>query len=65
MSQPLPDDLVELLKTRAEIETGNRAIPITQHIDYMAALEIERLRDNVSRLLDFIAEIGRHQNPLG
>jgi hypothetical protein len=56
-------DLVGLLRQRAEIETADGSIPIGQHLDYMAASEIERLRDNVSRLIEFIGQIKQSKAP--
>jgi hypothetical protein len=52
-------DLVMLLRQRAEIETADKSIPISQHLDFMAAQEIERLRENVGRLLELIGKIER------
>jgi len=56
-----PEDLVGLLRAKAEIETADNGIPVSQHIDHMAAAEIERLRENVTRLLTLIGQIERTQ----
>lgn len=54
-----PADLVPLLREKAAIETADNGICITQHLDHMAAEEIERLRENVSRLLTLISQMER------
>jgi hypothetical protein len=53
----MPVDLVRLLREKAEIETSDNSICITQHLDHMAAEEIERLRENVARLLSLLGRI--------
>jgi hypothetical protein len=54
-----PADLVPLLREKAAIETADNGICITQHLDHMAAAEIERLRENISRLLTLISDMER------
>lgn len=51
------EDLVFLLRVRAKIETAGDDIPVTHHLDWLAADEIERLRSSVNGLLDTIRKM--------
>jgi len=51
------EDLVFLLRMRAKIETAGEEIPVTHHLDWLAADEIERLRGSVNGLLDTIRKM--------
>ena len=53
------EDLVFLLRMRAKIETAGEEIPVTQHIDWMAAQEISRLRDSVKGLMETIRSLDK------
>lgn len=53
------DDLVFLLRMRAKIETAGDEVPVTQHIDWMAAQEITRLRDSVKGLMETIRSLDK------
>lgn len=54
------DDLVFLLRMRAKVETAGEPIPVTQHLDWIAAEEIERLRGSVRGLLDTVHALEKH-----
>lgn len=49
--------MVFLLRLRAKIETAGDDIPVNQHLDWLAADEIERLRGSVNGLLDTIRKM--------
>lgn len=51
--------MVFLLRMRAKIETAGEEIPVTQHIDWMAAAEITRLRESVKGLMDTIKSLDK------
>jgi len=54
------DDLVFLLRARAKIETAGEPIPVSEHLDWVAAEEIVQLRKSVEGLLATIEAVEKH-----
>lgn len=57
MADEKRDDVVKMLRMRAHLLTHNNDVEVSQTLEWLAAEEIERLRDTVKGLLDTLKKV--------
>lgn len=57
MADDEQDDVVKMLRMRAHLLTQNNDVEVSQTLEWLAAEEIERLRDTVKGLLHTLKQV--------